>query len=120
MTAEDKELLVEAGMNVDDALSRFMGNEAILDRLLKKLLDDTTMITLKKAIEANDVEAAFTASHTLKGVAANFSLTALQNAASMQCEDFRSKDFEAGASKLPEVLDEYEKIYSVIKKIYGE
>lgn len=119
MTDENKALLANNGMNVDDALGRFMGNEAILDRLLKKFLEDKTLSTLKKAIEDEDVDAAFTASHTMKGVAANFSFTELQAVASIQCEEFRAKNFDKGAAYLPEVIAEYDKICAVINKIYG-
>ena len=37
MTDEGKAALTAAGVQVEEALNRFMGNEALLERLLKKV-----------------------------------------------------------------------------------
>lgn len=37
MDAWKKEALIEAGIDVDDVLGRFMGNEALLSRFFKKI-----------------------------------------------------------------------------------
>lgn len=41
-----KERLEQAGINVDDVLERFMGNEALLDRMLKGFLQDQNYAAL--------------------------------------------------------------------------
>ena len=40
MTSFCKQQLADAGMDVADALERLMGSEALLERLLKKFLED--------------------------------------------------------------------------------
>ena len=40
MTDLQKSQLIAAGIDIDDALPRFMGNEALLERFLKKFLQD--------------------------------------------------------------------------------
>ena len=40
MTEESKRRLVEAGIDVDDALARLMQNEGLLSRLLSAFLQD--------------------------------------------------------------------------------
>ena len=66
----DKESLMVAGIDVEDALRRFMGNENLLKRMLSKFINDTTINDLRKGIEANDHELMFRSAHTLKGIAA--------------------------------------------------
>lgn len=41
MDARNKERLMAAGIDVNGALERFMGNEALLEQMLNKFKDDT-------------------------------------------------------------------------------
>ena len=43
----DKESLLVAGIDVEDALRRFMGNENLLKRMLSKFINDTTINDLR-------------------------------------------------------------------------
>lgn len=73
----DNQLLNElktAGANVDEALERFMGNEKLYEKFLKKFAEDPSYVSLLDAIEKEDNHAAFIAAHTLKGVCGNFLL----------------------------------------------
>ena len=67
MTEESKRRLVEAGIDVDDALARLMQNEGLLMRLLRAFLQDANFAQLQEALAKGDVSGAFTAAHTLKG-----------------------------------------------------
>jgi len=120
MTEENKGKLVEAGMDVDAALVRFMNNEALLEKFMKKFLADQSYLQLIGAVEEGNVESSFAAAHTLKGVAANFSFEGLRNKASDACEEFRAGNFDSGKSLIPAVTEEYDKLISVIKELYGE
>ena len=67
----------EAGIDVDGALERFMNNEALLERFLRKVPGRTP--TMKRPWSAGlrrrgTREEALTASHTLKGMCGNLSL----------------------------------------------
>ena len=68
MTESLKTQLIKAGVDVNSVLERFMGNEALLERFLKKFPQDENYQKLCSAMEARDLDAAITASHTLKGV----------------------------------------------------
>ena len=59
--------LQEAGVDVDDALERMMGSEALLERLLGKFLEDENYQKLCTALDEKRQEDAVAASHTLKG-----------------------------------------------------
>lgn len=70
-------------------LCRRMGSPALAERFSVKFLKDTSYFALNEALEKKDWESAFRAAHTLKGVAANLSLTKVTEAASDITEDLR-------------------------------
>ena len=65
------------GVAYDEAKTRFMNNENVLLKFLKKFVNNTNYQALKDEIEADDKENALLHSHTLKGNCGNLSLTAL-------------------------------------------
>ena len=70
------------GMDYKSAVDRFAGNEAMLIKLLKKLPNDASYNNLVSAMKARDTEKIALYSHSIKGLAANFSLESLYRAAS--------------------------------------
>ena len=54
MDSQIKAGLMAAGVDVDEALERFMGSEAMLSRFLKKFPADQGFATLTAALEAGD------------------------------------------------------------------
>ena len=64
-------------VNVAEGLKRVMNNGKLYTRLLVKFKDDPNLKELEAALEAEDMEKAKTSVHTLKGLAANLSLTEL-------------------------------------------
>ena len=113
----DVEALKAAGIDVDDALKRFMGNENLLKRMLGKFLSDTTFSQLKSAIEEKDHEKMFRASHTLKGISGNLSLIVLYKKVSEQTELFRANKDAEGILMMGEVEKAYNSVCEVIKTI---
>ena len=67
-----RQRLMDAGINVDTGISRFMGNEGLFLKFLGKFLQDTNFAGLAEAVKKQDVEEAFRCAHTLKGVCGNF------------------------------------------------
>lgn len=120
MTDEIKNKLKEAGMDIDSALVRFMGNESLMEKFMKKFIDDPSYTQLIEAIKNGNVEDAFAASHTLKGVAANFSFENLRSKASDACEEFRAGRFDSGKDLIAPVTAEYEKLIATLKEIFSE
>lgn len=119
MDALQKQLLLEAGIDVDDALSRFMNNEMLLARFLKKFPEDTGIQTLQNAIEANDAGAALAASHTLKGMCSNLSMTVLTRLFTDQVIAFRNDDFAAAAAMMPDILTARDTAVDAIRRCWG-
>ena len=57
----------EMGSNFDEVLSR-LGSEQMVQRFAIKFLNDKSYETLEAALKEKDVDSAFRAAHTLKGV----------------------------------------------------
>ena len=85
------DILKEFGANVEEGLGRCMGNEAFYFRLIGMALQDANFERLRTALQAGDLDTAFEASHALKGVLSNLSLTPLLTPASEMCELLRSR-----------------------------
>ena len=64
-------------INVEEGLKRVMHNKTLYAKLLHKLKADTHFMDLTAALQAKDYENAQTATHAIKGMAANLSLTEL-------------------------------------------
>lgn len=117
MQAFIKERLEEAGIDVESALERFMGNEALLERFLKKFPDDPSYAKLTAAIEAGKQEEALIASHTLKGISGNLAMTGLFDLLTAQVAAFRADDWDEAVKLMPEISKSYETITAVIGEL---
>ena len=83
--------------------------EGFLKKFVLKFLDDNSYANLKEAIAAGNVEEAFRAAHTLKGVCLNLGFDNLYKASSAITEIFRAGEL-AGAE---EAFEEVEKQYNI-------
>lgn len=63
------------GCDIDGALDRFLGEKELYQSCLCALINDTTFVELGRALQEKNVQSAFEAAHTLKGVLANLGLT---------------------------------------------
>lgn len=69
--------LKEYGANVEEGLSRCMGNEALYLKLVATIPNEPRFAELNKNIAENNLDSAFEAAHALKGVLGNLALTPL-------------------------------------------
>ena len=86
-----KDCYTEFEGNYEDALNRLM-NDALIEKFLKKFLNDDSYNSLSVSIENRDYHEAFKAAHTLKGVSLNLSLSRLVASASETTEYLRDCD----------------------------
>ncbi|MDE5896506.1 MAG: Hpt domain-containing protein [Clostridia bacterium] len=101
------------GGNYADALSRLRTDERIT-RFLIKVADDESFSLLCRSIEARNMEEAFRAAHTLKGICLNLSITRLQDSASRLTEALRGKaEYDPAVEPL---LDEVKSDYELTAK----
>ena len=116
MDQEKRKDLEAAGIDVQSALERFMDNEMLLERFLKKFLDDPNYEKLKAAQAAGDREGAVTASHSLKGVCGNLSMTELFDLFTRQVQMLREGDEAGAASLMPAIAQSYERVKRAIQE----
>lgn len=116
MEERKKNALKEAGIDIDNALERFMGNEALLERFLKKFLEDSNHAALNAAVSAGDQEAALTAAHTLKGVSGNLSIIPLHDLLTRQVQLFRENNWEEAVAVMPQISKVYETVEDTIRQ----
>ena len=64
-------------INVEEGSKRVMNNTKLYAKLLNKFKADPSLGQINEALEKNDLASAQTLVHTLKGLAANLSLTEL-------------------------------------------
>lgn len=113
-----QEKLEDYGMDYKGTLERFMGNEGLYLRVLGKLEKDDNAQKLQEAIDAGDLDAAFNAAHTLKGVAANLGLTPLLEAVNMIVEPLRRREQRDDYIMLSQaVLEQFDKITQLVKNL---
>ena len=111
-----KETLISGGIDVDGMLERCMGSEALVVRLLKKFPADATFPKLVEAFANNDAEGALTASHTLKGVCGNLSITELFTLLDRQVATLRHGDMAGAAAMMPDITRWYTQAVETIQK----
>lgn len=114
-----EEVYSQMGGDYSDARNRFM-KDTLIQKFLLKFPADPTMQRLQDALSADDRRGVFLHVHTLKGLAANLSLTELCHAASLLTEQMRPSDPDAipadaaDAALVEQVRSSYEKILSVL------
>lgn len=114
MREQAKTYLTEAGIDVKDVMERFMGNEALLERMLKKFTQSNVQETLEEAVKNQDSKAALEASHTLKGMTANLSMSELTGLYTRQVEFLRSENEESAFGLMEEITKEYQRMVQKI------
>ena len=103
------ETLRSFGANVDEGLTRCMGNEAFYLRMVRLAMADANYEALSAAVERNDLDAAFEAAHALKGVTANLALAPICDPVSELTELLRARtpgDYTAQTAAILALRDE--------------
>lgn len=119
MSENVKEQMIESGFDYDNAVYRFLGNEQMYHKFLKKLLEDTCYEQIVQGVVNSCAADVFTAAHTLKGVAANLGITPVQQLSSQITEATRDKantdvDFEQIKQMVTELEGKYRRSCELI------
>lgn len=113
-----KEFYEETGADYEDVMSRLRKEERI-QKFLIKFLDDQSYALLCSSLEEKNMDEAFRAAHTLKGISQNLSLTNLYDAASHLSDRLKhQRDYGEEVQLLfEEVENEYKKTTECIRKL---
>ena len=106
MTLDD---LIAYGANVDEGLTRCMGNESFYLRLVESIKDEKGFDELKRALDEGKLDEAFSAAHGLKGVLGNLSLTPLYEPMSEITELLRAETQMDYSTLFAQIMDQWEK-----------
>lgn len=116
MDSNVSKLLEENGFDVAGTMKRFLNNDALYMKCLRKFLDDTSFEKLKAAYEEGNCEEAFKAAHTMKGFVSNLGINRLYEAINPMVEKLRvgNMDIEEELKKTEEL---YHSAYDLIEKL---
>lgn len=108
--------LRQLGVNVDEAVGRMMGNEAVYQRILGKFPAMLESAALSTDFDGNDCKSVIEKAHTLKGATGNLSLTPLYEAYTKITNLLREGEVESARELLAEIWPVQEKIVACIRK----
>lgn len=106
--------LVELGVDIEDANTRFMNNSALYEKMLKKLPKVVEDAAVLPFVESGDYETALSNAHTLKGVMGNLSITPLYKCYTEMMSLFREGNIVAAKSLLEQSAELQQKIVDCI------
>lgn len=117
MTAESIEVLTNNGVDYDEAMERFGGNAALYERLALKFLNDPHFDALEDALAAGQLDEAYRAAHSLKGVAGNLSFRDLYQAACRASDALHAGDTQAAQAALPDLRASYAAVKEALQQL---
>lgn len=115
MDAARKARLQAGGIEVDSALERMMGSEALLERLLGKFLEEPNYAALCAALERGEPAATAAAAHGLKGACGNLSMTALYGLFTRQVDALRAGELAEAERLMEEIAPAYAAVTAAIR-----
>ncbi|WP_295581762.1 Hpt domain-containing protein [uncultured Oscillibacter sp.] len=116
-----KEVFEAYGGNYEETMERFMNNQSFYLRILGLLSQDETFTQLGAALDNGDLDAAFNAAHTLKGVAGNLGLRPLYEAVCRMVEPLRRREARSDYGAMYEtVRTEFQRTGELHRTLLGE
>ncbi len=112
MDANVKAMLEQKGFDVDGTMRRFLNNEALYTKCIKKFLQDTSYEQLKAAFQAGNCEDAFKAAHTMKGFVSNLGINEIYKLLIPMVEKLRAQNMDIGSE-----LEQLDTLYEETRKI---
>lgn len=104
------------GGDYEGAMDRLY-SESVVEMIVSKFPEDDSYRLLEEAMNAGNYEAAFQASHTLKGVCANLGFTGLQEVSNQLTEELREGKKPEDDSLFDQVRSQYNRIIECLKEI---
>ncbi len=116
MDAGFKAELIEWGVDWNEILDRFMGNEDLIAKFMFKFLNDQSMNDLTRYLAEGNVSEAFKAVHTLKGVGANLGLKGFRTEVCDRTEILRAGSIEGSKEKYDLIKPKYDALIAILTK----
>lgn len=103
--------------NYENVSSRMMGNQKLVEKFVRKFLDDPTYEQIKEAAAKPDYDELLRTTHTMKGIASNLEFTHLQQKSAKAVDMIRAGQQEEVLPVVDEIEKEYQKVVENIKKL---
>ena len=113
MTIQD---LKDFGANTEEGLSRCINNEDFYFRMIRMAVADKSYGALSDAIERKDLDAAFEAAHSLKGILGNLALTPMYNTVAEMTELLRARKDTDYSPYLEDIMKQHEKLARICEE----
>ena len=101
----------------DSVSSRMMGNQKLVEKFVRKFLEDPTYKQIKESVEKMDYDEILRATHTMKGIASNLEFTQLQQKSAKAVDMIRAGEKETVLPVIDEIEKEYQKVVDAIQKL---
>lgn len=116
MDANQKRFLEEKGFDVDGTMKRFLNNENLYLKCLRKFLDESSYDKLKEAYEKGNCKEAFEGAHTMKGFVSNLGINEMYHLLIPMVEKLRVQNMNLDDEmKRLDVL--YKETYKIIEEL---
>lgn len=112
-----REGMLQLGIDVDVTLNRFMNNEKMYMKFLKRTENDPTYKELKVSVAEQDYDMVERSAHTLKGVAGNMGFQNLMDYCADLVADVREERYDDIEADFDQVQTEYTRVIDVIREI---
>lgn len=114
-----RECYESIGSDYDATVARMCGKESVLEKFVRKFVEDPTYSTLISSFESGDIENAFRMAHTLKGICLNLGFKKLYESASALTEALRDQTAIAdnAAELLGNVKRDYETVLNAVSEL---
>lgn len=106
--------LQRAGVDMNTVMSRFMGNETLYIKFLMRFVEDENFRNMQSMFQQGNLEEAFKAAHTLKGLIANLGLDGIMRSVTTITERLRNGNTEGVSELMQQAEWEYEKIMDIL------
>ncbi len=117
MTGKQRMILQDVGVDVDEALDRFVDDEELYIECLAKFSENANLKDLLDAIETNDAKVCFEKAHLIKGVASNLGFDYLYKDIAILTDVFRAGSMKYDAYNLDDVIEDYNNVLEAINKV---
>ena len=107
------------GADYDEVLGR-LRSERLIQKFVLKFLDDPSYELLCQSMDSGDLETAFRASHTIKGVCQNLGFGPLGQSSHDLTEALRARDGVQAAQLLGPVKEDYARAVAAISAFKAE
>jgi len=116
MTVE--EFYTEIGGNYNEIMSRLRTEERVA-KFAKMFTKDESYNTLVRTMQEGNIDEAFRAAHTMKGVCQNMSFTTLFQSSYELTEALRAKNMDKANELLTRVTEDYQRVMDGISKYFA-